>query len=70
MVRKVIATRLTESKVTVPHFYVAMDCRIDNLLALRKNLKVCAGSAGRVDAGSVVRVVLCVNRRSRVCVVA
>ncbi len=42
MVRKVIASRLTESKATVPHFYVAMDCRIDNLLTLRKTLKVWA----------------------------
>ena len=37
-VRKVIAKRLTESKQTVPHFYLTIDCEIDALLALRKNI--------------------------------
>ena len=37
--RKVIAKRLTESKTTVPHQYTAIDCEIDELLALRKTLK-------------------------------
>ena len=36
--RKVIAQRLTESKQTVPHFYLTVDCEIDTLLALRKDL--------------------------------
>lgn len=36
--RKVIAQRLTESKQTVPHFYLTVDCEIDNLLGLRKEL--------------------------------
>ena len=36
--RKVIAQRLAESKQTVPHFYLTVDCEIDNLLALRKDL--------------------------------
>lgn len=33
--RKAIARRLTESKSTVPHFYLMADCRVDALLALR-----------------------------------
>jgi pyruvate dehydrogenase E2 component (dihydrolipoamide acetyltransferase) len=33
--RKAIARRLTESKSTVPHFYLTTDCRVDALLALR-----------------------------------
>ncbi|MEL6529916.1 MAG: 2-oxo acid dehydrogenase subunit E2 [Pseudomonadota bacterium] len=37
-VRKVIARRLTESKQTVPHYYLTMDIRLDPLLALRKEL--------------------------------
>ncbi|MEM6856237.1 MAG: 2-oxo acid dehydrogenase subunit E2 [Pseudomonadota bacterium] len=37
-VRKVIARRLTESKQTVPHYYLTMDIRLDPLLALRKDL--------------------------------
>jgi len=36
--RKVIASRLTESKFQVPHYYVAADCDITALLALRKDL--------------------------------
>ena len=36
--RKVIAQRLSESKQTVPHFYLTVDCEIDTLLALRKDL--------------------------------
>jgi pyruvate dehydrogenase E2 component (dihydrolipoamide acetyltransferase) len=36
--RKIIATRLQESKQTVPHFYLTIDCQIDELLAMRKKL--------------------------------
>jgi pyruvate dehydrogenase E2 component (dihydrolipoamide acetyltransferase) len=42
--RKIIAQRLSESKQNVPHFYLTVDCEIDNLLALRKELN------GRSDA--------------------
>ena len=34
-VRKVIAKRLTESKQTVPHFYLSIDLNIDKLLGAR-----------------------------------
>jgi pyruvate dehydrogenase E2 component (dihydrolipoamide acetyltransferase) len=30
--RKVVAARLTESKQTVPHFYLTLDCKIDALM--------------------------------------
>jgi pyruvate dehydrogenase E2 component (dihydrolipoamide acetyltransferase) len=36
--RKAIARRLTESKTTVPHFYVTAECRVDALLDLRKKV--------------------------------
>jgi pyruvate dehydrogenase E2 component (dihydrolipoamide acetyltransferase) len=36
--RKVIAARLSESKQTVPHFYLTVDCEIDELLKIRKDL--------------------------------
>ena len=36
--RKTIAKRLTESKQTVPHFYLGVDIELDNLLAARKEL--------------------------------
>jgi len=34
--RKVIASRLLESKQTIPHYYLNIDCHMDNLIALRK----------------------------------
>ncbi|QDZ02439.1 pyruvate dehydrogenase complex dihydrolipoamide acetyltransferase [Nitratireductor mangrovi] len=36
--RKTIARRLVEAKSTIPHFYLTIDCDIDALLALRKQL--------------------------------
>ncbi len=36
--RKVIARRLTESKQTIPHFYVSVDVSLDNLLDMRERL--------------------------------
>ncbi|GAM24246.1 hypothetical protein SAMD00019534_074210, partial [Acytostelium subglobosum LB1] len=34
-IRKVIATKLTQSKQTVPHMYMTVQCEIDKLLSLR-----------------------------------
>jgi pyruvate dehydrogenase E2 component (dihydrolipoamide acetyltransferase) len=36
--RKAIARRLTSAKTLIPHFYLTIDCRIDNLLATRARL--------------------------------
>ncbi|MCY4498442.1 MAG: 2-oxo acid dehydrogenase subunit E2, partial [Rhodospirillaceae bacterium] len=36
--RTVIARRLLESKQTIPHFYLTVDCEIDRLLAMRREL--------------------------------
>ncbi|MBM3602423.1 MAG: pyruvate dehydrogenase complex dihydrolipoamide acetyltransferase, partial [Alphaproteobacteria bacterium] len=36
--RKVIARRLSESKQTVPHFYLTVDCQLDRLMALRHEI--------------------------------
>lgn len=36
--RRAIARRLTESKTTVPHFYVSLDVEMDGLLALRRQV--------------------------------
>jgi len=43
--RKTIARRLAESKQTVPHFYLTVDCNLDALLKLRGELN--AGLEGR-----------------------
>jgi pyruvate dehydrogenase E2 component (dihydrolipoamide acetyltransferase) len=40
--RKTIARRLTESKQTVPHFYLTVDCNLDALLALREQINAAA----------------------------
>ena len=40
--RKTIAARLTESKQTVPHFYLTVDCKIDALLAAREQINATA----------------------------
>ncbi|WOS64134.1 pyruvate dehydrogenase complex dihydrolipoamide acetyltransferase [Sinorhizobium fredii] len=40
--RKTIAKRLQESKQTIPHFYVSLDCQLDALLALRSQLNAAA----------------------------
>lgn len=37
--RKIIAKRLAESKATVPHLYLTMECEIDSLLLFRQQLK-------------------------------
>ena len=37
-VRNVIASRLQISKQTIPHFYLTIDCKIDELLDMRKKL--------------------------------
>ena len=44
--RKVIARRLSESKATVPHFYVAMDIELDALLDLRAKLNASSPKDG------------------------
>src|SRR5215472_10065835 len=41
-VRKVIARRLLEAKLTIPHFYLTIDCNIDKLLAAREEINVAA----------------------------
>ncbi len=37
--RRTIATRLTESKQTIPHFYLSVECEIDHLLEMRARFK-------------------------------
>jgi pyruvate dehydrogenase E2 component (dihydrolipoamide acetyltransferase) len=42
--RKVIARRLTEAKQQIPHYYLTIDCEIDALLGLRKELNAREGA--------------------------
>ncbi len=52
--RKTIARRLTESKQQVPHFYLTVDCEIDELLALRKTLNDKADGAYKLSVNDLV----------------
>ncbi|CAO5677254.1 MAG: Dihydrolipoyllysine-residue acetyltransferase component of pyruvate dehydrogenase complex [Holosporales bacterium] len=38
LMRKTVARRLSESKNTVPHFYLSVDCEIDKLLEMRAQI--------------------------------
>lgn len=42
-IKRITAKRLVESKTTVPHFYLTIDCRIDELLKVRETLNRAAG---------------------------
>jgi len=44
--RRVIAQRLTQSKQTIPHFYLSVDCRLDTLLAARQRINDVAPKQG------------------------
>ncbi|AFE52955.1 branched-chain alpha-keto acid dehydrogenase subunit E2 [Rickettsia prowazekii str. GvV257] len=37
-IRKIIAKRLLESKQTVPHFYLSIECNVDKLLDVREDI--------------------------------
>jgi len=41
-IRKVIARRLVEAKLTIPHFYLTLDCRVGKLLAAREEINAAA----------------------------
>ncbi len=40
--RTVVAARLTEAKQTIPHFYLTVDCKLDNLLKARAEINASA----------------------------
>jgi len=50
--RRAIARRLTESKSTVPHFYLSADCKVDALLELRA--KINESSPVRISVNDIV----------------
>jgi pyruvate dehydrogenase E2 component (dihydrolipoamide acetyltransferase) len=41
-IRKVIARRLLEAKLTIPHYYLTLDCAIGKLLAAREEINAAA----------------------------
>jgi pyruvate dehydrogenase E2 component (dihydrolipoamide acetyltransferase) len=53
-IRKTIARRLTESKQQIPHFYLTVDCEIDELLAMRKTLNDKADGAYKLSVNDMI----------------
>jgi len=53
--RKIIAKRLSESKQTIPHFYLTIECELDALLEQRKELnQTLADSGGKLSVNDFI----------------
>ena len=52
--RKIIAARLQESKATAPHFYLTVDCEIDNLLAGRRQMNDRAPEGVKISVNDLI----------------
>ena len=52
--RRVIADRLQQSKQTAPHFYLSVDCDIDNLLSARKALNEATEASVKISVNDMV----------------
>jgi len=48
-VRKIVARRLTEAKQTIPHFYLRISARVDELVALRKTANLVLGTKASIN---------------------
>ena len=53
-IKKIVAKRLLESKVTVPHFYLTVDCQIDGLLEARAKLNDAAKGKYKLSVNDFV----------------
>ncbi len=52
--RKVIAKRLTESKQSIPHFYLTVKCELDKLLAMRSEINLSKEKDNRISVNDFV----------------
>ena len=46
-IRRITAQRLLESKTTIPHYYLTVECNVDKLLALRSQLNTRLAADGK-----------------------
>ncbi|MFN3827534.1 MAG: pyruvate dehydrogenase complex dihydrolipoamide acetyltransferase [Micavibrio sp.] len=53
-IRKVVASRLLESKQTIPHFYLTVECRLDELMAARERINTEAKGAFKLSVNDFV----------------
>lgn len=52
--RKAIARRLTSAKTLIPHFYLTVECRIDNLLETRARLNTASDGAYKLSVNDFI----------------
>lgn len=53
-VRQTIARRMAEAKRDIPHFYLTVDCRVDDLLKMREQLNSMAADNVRISVNDLV----------------
>ena len=55
-IKRITAQRLLESKQTIPHYYLTIDCKVDKLVALRHQLNeaLAAGQGGKLSVNDFV----------------
>ena len=53
-IRKVVASRLVESKQTIPHFYLTVECRLDDLMTARERINTEAKGAFKLSVNDFV----------------
>ena len=52
--RKTIADRLVKSKNEAPHFYLSLDCNIDELLKVRKSLNINSNDEYKISVNDMI----------------
>jgi pyruvate dehydrogenase E2 component (dihydrolipoamide acetyltransferase) len=65
-IRKIVARRLTESKQTIPHFYLRMHVAVDELLALRKTANLVLGVKASINDYLIRAVAVALSRHDDV----
>ena len=53
-IKKVVASRLLESKQTIPHFYLTVECRLDDLMVARERINAEAKGAFKLSVNDFV----------------
>lgn len=53
-VRRIIATKLSAAKQEIPHFYLEVDCRVDNMMAMRRRLNNVADGSYRLTVNDMI----------------
>ena len=54
MMRKTIASRLLESKQTVPHYYLTIECNLDKIMNLRKVINAAADGEFKISVNDFI----------------